>query len=65
MGAYTRACKGMRKVDIGLHRVSIRVVRKLPTAEEGVYDIRGYLIGVLVTRGSYDLGVYLRGPQFC
>ena len=29
----------------------------------GVYDA-GYLIGVLIIRGSYCLGVYVRGPYF-
>ena len=28
----------------------------------GDYDSRGYPIGVLITRGSYYFGDYLRGP---
>ena len=30
----------------------------------GVDDIRGYLFGVLMRKGSYDLRVYFRGPHF-
>ena len=30
----------------------------------GVYVIRGYLLGVLVKRESYDLGVYVRGVPY-
>ena len=30
----------------------------------GVLEIRGYLIGVLVLRESYYLGVYIWGPLF-
>ena len=30
----------------------------------GGYDIRGYLFGVLLTRGSYYLGVFILDPLF-
>ena len=30
----------------------------------GVYDVRGHLLGVLLTKGILRVGVYIRGPFF-
>ena len=38
---------------------SLPLVKKV-----GVHDIRGTLLGVLITKGSYYLGVEIRGPLF-
>ena len=29
-----------------------------------LFEIRGYLVGLLIARESYSLGLHFRGPQF-
>ena len=49
--------------EFWVHALSVSGVAGSLCSEMGVSEIRGCLSGVLMIRGSYYLGVYVRGPR--